>query len=70
MNIIMNFFQFLLLIILLNVKIFTKKISIPFKFRKIERRYLSYKTKTFLNDYFKNDLILELNIGSPPLKLD
>jgi len=66
----MNYFQLLSIIIFLNVKIFTKKISIPFKFRKIERRYLHYKTKTFLNEYFKNDLILELNIGSPPLKLD
>ena len=66
----MNFFHFLILIIFLSVQIFSKKISIPFKFKNIERRYLSYRTKTFLDEHFKKDLILELNIGSPPLKLD
>ena len=45
-------------------------ISIPFKFKNKIRKYLSYKTKTFFEEYFKDELILELNIGKPFSKID
>ena len=31
---------------------------------------MSYDTKKFLKEYIKNDLILELNIGTPFSKID
>ena len=63
-------FYFILLILYLQISINTKSVSIPFKFKSFERRFLSYDTKKFLKEYIKNDLILELNIGTPFSKID
>ena len=61
----MKFFYFLILILYLSTRIFGKAISIPFKFKSPERRYISYSTSKFLDEYYNNNLILELNIGTP-----
>ena len=66
----MKSFYFLLLILYFEISISTKTISVPFKFKSIERKYLYYRTKTFLDEYFRNELILELNIGTPLSKID
>ena len=66
----MNFINLILLIVYLNFPIYSKLISIPFKVKHNQRRYLSYKTKTFLGEYYKNDIILELNIGNENNKYD
>ena len=66
----MKSFCFLLLILNLNQIILTQIISIPFKFRNKIRKYISYTTKKFFEEYFKDDLILELNIGKPFSKID
>ena len=66
----MKSFCFLLLMLNLNQIILTQIISIPFKFKNKIRKYLSYKTKTFFEEYFKDELILELNIGKPFSKID
>ena len=63
-------FYIILLILDLIQPYFTQIISVPFKFKPIERRYLSYRTKTFFEEYFNNKLILELNIGTPLSKVD
>ena len=63
-------FYFILLILYLQISINTKSVSIPFKFKSFERRFLSYDTKKFLKEYIKNDLILELNIGTSFSKID
>ena len=62
-------FYFKLLILYLQKTIYTKSISILFKFKLFKRRFLSYDTKKFLNKYYENDLILELNIGTPFSKI-
>ena len=59
----MKSFCFLLLISNFNQIILTQIISIPFKFKNKIRKYISYTTKKFFEEYFKDDLILELNIG-------
>ena len=66
----MKIFYFLILILYLSTPIFGKAISIPFKFKSFERRYISYHTSKFLEEYYKNNLILELNIGTPFSKID
>ena len=63
-------FYIILLILDLIQPYFAQIISVPFKFKPIERRYLSYRTKTFFEEYFNNKLILELNIGTPLSKVD
>ena len=59
----MKSFCFLLLILNLNQIILTQIISIPFKIKNKIRKYISFTTKKFFEEYFKDDLILELNIG-------
>ena len=66
----MKSFCFLLLILNLNQIIPTQIISIPFKFKNKIRKYISNTTKKFFEEYFKDDLILELNIGKPFSKID
>ena len=44
----------LILMLYFELPILSKYISISYKFKTFERRYLSYKTKTFLEEYFKN----------------
>ena len=66
----MNFFYLILLIVYLNITINSKIISIPFKFKQNQRRYISYNTKTFFDEYYKNEIILELNIGKEISKID
>ena len=51
-------FYIILLILDLIQPYFAQIISVPFKFKPIERRYLSYRTKTFFEEYFNNKLIL------------
>ena len=57
-----------LLVLLLDINVFSIILSIPFKFKFISY-YLFYNSTNFLNDYIKKDLILEFNIGTPPQKV-
>ena len=66
----MKLFFFLLLILYFSQQIYSKVISIPFKYKTFDRKYMFYHTKKFLEEYFNYSLILELNIGTPFLKID
>ena len=46
-------------------------ISIPFKFDiSGHHNYNNYNSTYFLEDYFKKDIIIDLNIGTPPQKVN
>lgn len=62
-------YKFIVLILLLYTPISSKVIFLPFK-TKNSRYQLFYNSIDFLNDYFKKVLISELNIGSPPQKIN
>jgi len=60
-----------LLLILLPIHLMSSKIlSIPFKFKQTKRNSYSYNSLDFLNEYYKKELLLELNIGTPPQKVN
>ena len=66
----MNQFLILLLISLPILLTCSKILSIPFKFKKTQRNNYSYNSLYFLNEYYKKELLLEINIGTPPQKVN
>ena len=62
--------SFIKLIFLLKAYICSKIISIPFNYKSISSSYYHYNSNNFLNEYFNKNLILELNIGTPPKKVN
>ena len=60
---------FIFLNLLLYISISSRLISLPFKI-KLSKYQLFYNSTDFLNDYFTKELITELNIGSPPQKIN
>ena len=66
-----SFFILRLLLILLTIYLINSKtISIPFKFKSIQRNNNSYSSLDFLNEYYKKELLLEINIGTPSQKVN
>ena len=66
----MNSFLILLLISLQICLTSSKILSIPFKFKQTHRNSYSYNSLDFLNEYYKKELLLEINIGTPPQKVN
>ena len=62
--------SFLLILLILKINLMCSKIiSIPFKFKTKSRNYNSYDSSDFLNEYYKKDLLLNMDIGTPPQKI-
>ena len=62
---------FILFLILSKINIYCSKIiSIPFKFKSPKSSYYSYNSSHFFNEYYKKELLLEMNIGTPPQKIN
>ena len=66
---IINFNFFLFLLLFINISSFSKVISIPFKLKKLQFSEY-YNSNQFLYDYFKRELNLEINIGTPTQKIN
>ena len=60
---------YLLIILLINIAVCSKIITIPFKIEFKKSSYIGYNSFSFLNENYKKDLIIELNIGTPPQKV-
>ena len=60
----------ILSLFLLKLYISSKIITFPFKFQTIQSNSYSYNSSTFLNENLKKNLIIELNIGTPPKKIN
>ena len=63
-----NNLRFIILLLILNIPLFSNLISIPFKLKIIRTNNKLYNSTNFFNDYFIKYLILELNIGTPTQK--
>ena len=59
----------ILILLLLKVYLFSKILTFPFKYKISISNSIFYNSSTFLKEYLKKDLIIELNIGSPPKKI-
>ena len=66
----MNSYLLLLLFLLKINLICSKSISIPFKFKYIKSSYYAYNSTYFLNEYYKRELLLQMNIGTPSQKIN
>ena len=63
------YFILFLIVSKINI-IYSKIISIPFKFKSSKSSYYSYNSSHFFNEYYKKELLLEMNIGTPPQKIN
>jgi len=62
--------SFLLISILLVINLICSKIiSIPFNFKFLKSSYYSYNSTDFLNEHYKKELLLQMNIGTPTQKV-
>ena len=60
----------ILFLFLIKTNISLKLISIPFKVKFIKGDFYTYKSSDFFNDYFKKELILQINLGNPPQQIN
>ena len=61
--------SYILILLLINITICSKIITIPFKLEYKKSSYVGYNSFSFLNENYKKNLILELNIGTPSQKV-
>ena len=62
--------SFILISILLVINLICSKIiSIPFNFKFLKSSYYSYNSTDFLNEHYKKELLLQMNIGTPTQKV-
>ena len=61
--------SYLIILLLINIAICSKIITIPFRIEYKKSSYFGYNSFSFLNENYKKDLILELNIGTPSQKV-
>ena len=61
--------SYILILLLTNIAICSKIITIPFKIEFKKSSYAGYNSFSFLNENYKKDLIIELNIGTPSQKV-
>ena len=61
-----------ILLILFFIEINSKIISFPFKYNSTKNNYNynSYNSSNFLNDYYKKELLIQMNIGTPSQKIN
>ena len=59
----------ILILLLLKVYLCSKILTFPFKYEIPIGNSIFYNSSTFLKENLKKDLIIELNIGSPPKKI-
>ena len=62
--------SYIILLIFLKIIICSKIITIPFRFEFKKSSYYSYNSTNFLNEYYRNNFLLELTVGSPPQKIN
>ena len=65
--------KIILFLILIKLNTCTKILTFPLKLKFPTYNYMqygSYNSTNFLKDNYKKDLIIEMNIGTPPQKID
>ena len=61
--------SFLLILLLIYITTCSKIITIPFKLEFKKSSYVGYNSYSFLNENYKKNVFLELNIGTPSQKV-
>ena len=61
---------YILIIFILKISICSKIISIPFKFASTKSNYFKYNSSDFFNEYYTKVLLLQMNIGTSPQKVN
>ena len=63
--------SFILISILLVINLICSKIiSIPFNFKYLKSSYYSYNSSDYLNEHYKKELLLQMNMGIPTQKVN
>ena len=61
---------YILIIFIQKISICSKIISIPFKFGSTKSNYFKYNSSDFFNEYYTKVLLLQMNIGTSPQKVN